>query len=265
MYFRNFCVCVTNPQRLNYTQILVAYPLWTLDCLCSASSSTTQILPFRDLVHVILTLQQHLPFSLPLLVLYLALLILILCQLICTTPSAGPPSSSSLSPGTIWFYLSIVLALLPIANGRNWLGTSKFHGQGDFMDNASRLFSLHQAMHSCREDSYVFSFILFLFYIRFLPLVPRFWINILAEDSLYTSSMVLVVRLHPQFSSLAITSRFHRYLTARILNTTKGTSSFQIERLLICGDIAKNPGARFSKVPVTFRARNQIFKSKYKE
>jgi len=25
------------------------------------------------------------------------------------------------------------------------------------------------------------------------------------------------------------------------------------------------PGARFSKVPVTFRARNQIFKSKYKE
>ena len=24
-------------------------------------------------------------------------------------------------------------------------------------------------------------------------------------------------------------------------------------------------GARFSKVPVTFRARNQIFKSKYKE
>ena len=25
------------------------------------------------------------------------------------------------------------------------------------------------------------------------------------------------------------------------------------------------PGARFSKVPVTLRARNQIFKSKYKE
>ena len=25
------------------------------------------------------------------------------------------------------------------------------------------------------------------------------------------------------------------------------------------------PGARFSKVPITFRARNQIFKSKYKE
>ena len=25
------------------------------------------------------------------------------------------------------------------------------------------------------------------------------------------------------------------------------------------------PGARFSKVPVTFRARNQIFKSKYKD
>ena len=28
---------------------------------------------------------------------------------------------------------------------------------------------------------------------------------------------------------------------------------------------ALNPGARFSKVPVTFRARNQIFKSKYEE
>ena len=27
----------------------------------------------------------------------------------------------------------------------------------------------------------------------------------------------------------------------------------------------KGPGARFSKVPVTLRARNQIFKSKYKE
>ena len=26
-----------------------------------------------------------------------------------------------------------------------------------------------------------------------------------------------------------------------------------------------SPGARFSNVPVTFRARNQIFKSKYKE
>ena len=28
---------------------------------------------------------------------------------------------------------------------------------------------------------------------------------------------------------------------------------------------AERPGARFSKVPVTLRARNQIFKSKYKE
>ena len=28
---------------------------------------------------------------------------------------------------------------------------------------------------------------------------------------------------------------------------------------------ALRPGAHFSKVPVTFRARNQIFKSKYKE
>ena len=27
----------------------------------------------------------------------------------------------------------------------------------------------------------------------------------------------------------------------------------------------KGPGVRFSKVPVTFRAPNQIFKSKYKE
>ena len=27
----------------------------------------------------------------------------------------------------------------------------------------------------------------------------------------------------------------------------------------------RGPGARFLKVPVTFRARNQIFKSKYKE
>ena len=53
--------------------------------------------------------------------------------------------------------------------------------------------------------------------------------------------MVLVVRLHPQLSGLAIKSRPHRYLTARILYTTKGTSSFQVERLLTCGDIAKNP------------------------
>ena len=29
--------------------------------------------------------------------------------------------------------------------------------------------------------------------------------------------------------------------------------------------VKKSPGARFSKVPVTLRARNQIFKSKYKE
>ena len=28
---------------------------------------------------------------------------------------------------------------------------------------------------------------------------------------------------------------------------------------------SRGPGARFSKVPVTFWARNQIFKSKYKE
>ena len=34
-----------------------------------------------------------------------------------------------------------------------------------------------------------------------------------------------------------------------------------------CGETAvfAGPGARFSKVPVTLRARNQIFKSKYKE
>jgi len=71
--------------------------------------------------------------------------------------------------------------------------------------------------------------------------VPRFWVNIIAEDSLYTSSMALVVRLHPQLSGLAIKSRPHGYLTARILYTTKGTSSFQVESLLTCGDIAKNP------------------------
>ena len=29
--------------------------------------------------------------------------------------------------------------------------------------------------------------------------------------------------------------------------------------------LTAEPGARFSKVPVTLRARNQIFKSKYKE
>lgn len=71
--------------------------------------------------------------------------------------------------------------------------------------------------------------------------VPRFWVNIIAEDSLYTSSMALVVRLHPQLSGLAIKSRPHRYLTARILYTTKGTRSFQVESLLTYGDIAKNP------------------------
>ena len=30
------------------------------------------------------------------------------------------------------------------------------------------------------------------------------------------------------------------------------------------GTFISSPGARFSKVPVTFRTRNQIFKSKYK-
>ena len=78
-----------------------------------------------------------------------------------------------------------------------------------------------------------------LLYIGFLLVVPRFWINIIADDSLYTSAMALVVRLHPQLSGLAIKSRPHRYLTARILYTTKGTSSFQVEKLLTCGDIAK--------------------------
>ena len=78
-------------------------------------------------------------------------------------------------------------------------------------------------------------------YIGFLLGVPRFWINIIAEDSLYTSSMALVVRLHSQLSGLATKSRPHRYPTARILYTTKGTRSFQVESLLTCGDIAKNP------------------------
>ena len=85
-------------------------------------------------------------------------------------------------------------------------------------------------------------------YIGFLLVVPRFWINIIAEDSLYTSSMALVVRLHPQLSSLAMKSRPHRYLTARILYTTKGTSSFQVERLLTCADIAKNPVPNVKRV-----------------
>ena len=33
----------------------------------------------------------------------------------------------------------------------------------------------------------------------------------------------------------------------------------------VCGGLLAEAGARFSKVPVTLRARNQIFKSKYKE
>ena len=107
--------------------------------------------------------------------------------------------------------------------------------------------------------------------------------------------MALVVRLHPQLSGLAIKSRPYRYLTARILYTTKGTSfgsavigfsccgvpalifclhiynvffffcilqgkankiknnikntsSFQVESLLTCGDIAKNPVPKVKSV-----------------
>ena len=40
--------------------------------------------------------------------------------------------------------------------------------------------------------------------------------------------------------------------------------SVQGEALFICQKITGS-GARFSKFPVTFRARNQVFKSKYKE
>jgi len=40
--------------------------------------------------------------------------------------------------------------------------------------------------------------------------------------------------------------------------------SVQGEALFICQKI-NNAGARFLKFPVTFRARNQVFKSKYKE
>ena len=47
--------------------------------------------------------------------------------------------------------------------------------------------------------------------IGFLPVVPRFWINIIAEDSLYTSS-------------------------------------FQVERRLTCVDIAKNPVPKVKRV-----------------
>ena len=79
------------------------------------------------------------------------------------------------------------------------------------------------------------------FFISGFYQVPRFWVNVTAEDSLYTSSMALVVRLHPQSSGLAIKSRPHLYLTARILYTTKGTRSFQVESLLTCGNTAKNP------------------------
>ena len=81
-------------------------------------------------------------------------------------------------------------------------------------------------------------------YIGFLLRMPRFWINIIAEDSLYTSSMALVVRLHPQLSGLAIKSRPHRCLTACILYTTKGTSSFQVERLLQARSRGRGRGAR---------------------
>jgi len=41
-----------------------------------------------------------------------------------------------------------------------------------------------------------------------------------------------------------------------------------VERLTVEREVAGSipgAGARFSKVPVTLRARNQIFKSKYKE
>ena len=63
--------------------------------------------------------------------------------------------------------------------------------------------------------------------------------------------MALVVHLHPQLSGLAIDSRPHHYLTlftACTLYTTEGTSSFQVERLLTCGDIAKNPGPKVKPV-----------------
>ena len=40
-----------------------------------------------------------------------------------------------------------------------------------------------------------------------------------------------------------------------------GGAGFVSEKIVL----VYGPGARFSKFPVTFRARNQIFKSKYKE
>ena len=46
-------------------------------------------------------------------------------------------------------------------------------------------------------------------------------------------------------ASFDVDSRAKRYLSSRVLYTSKGTSSFKFQtKLTICGDVAENPGAR---------------------
>ena len=53
------------------------------------------------------------------------------------------------------------------------------------------------------------------------------------------------------------------FAVTAIFHPMKGYPVAKIREIFACG--IWNPGTRFSKVPVTFQARNQIFKSKYKE
>ena len=76
-------------------------------------------------VHAILTLNQHL------------IALLSIPQSV-NQSSLFIHGSSSPSPGATWFGLSIVLALHLGANGRIWLGTSKFIGQVRTLDGLKR-------------------------------------------------------------------------------------------------------------------------------
>ena len=59
--------------------------------------------------------------------------------------------------------------------------------------------------------------------------------------------------------------RYHRFKHCHWYYNKLRLFEQLVPYVFLCPIVSQTSGARFSKVPVTFRARNQIFRSKYKE
>ena len=73
------------------------------------------------------------------------------------------------------------------------------------------------------------------------------------SNSICLRNSLSVTRQFKINASFDVDSRAKRYLSSRVLYTSKGTSSFDFQRkLIICGDVDENPGPRKRSLSTRF-------------